>query len=224
MSLSLRARAGAVAASVAAATIALSLVAAPAWAHDELIESSPQQNEQLTVAPTSVELTFSAEVMQVGAVVNVVDEREKDDPEATNWVAGDIQIDFDTLTVALDEGMPNGAYEVRWRVVSSDGHPIAGLVPFTVDDPAAASPAQTTAPSAVSSPTPTADQTTGGPSDDATTAPLDSAAEDGGIPRAVLIGAIGAASALALFGLVLFFLRGRARRARRGSDEEPPKP
>ena len=50
------------------------------------------------------------------------------------------------------------------------------------------------------------------------------AAEDGGIPRVVLIGAIGAASALALFGLVLFFLRGRAGRGRRGSDEEPPKP
>ena len=50
MSLSLRARAGAFAASVAVATVALSLVAAPAWAHDELVASSPQQNEQLTVA------------------------------------------------------------------------------------------------------------------------------------------------------------------------------
>ncbi|WP_292728837.1 copper resistance CopC family protein [Microbacterium sp. UBA837] len=218
MSLSLRARAGAFAASVAAATVALSLVAAPAWAHDELVASSPQQDEQLTVAPTSVELTFSAEIMEMGAAVIVADAQEND------WVAGDIQIDFDTLTVPLNEGMPNGAYEIRWRVVSSDGHPISGLIPFTVDDPAAASPAPTTAPSAVSSPTPTADQATGGPSDDATAAALDSAAEDGGIARAVLIGAIGAASALALFGLVLFFLRGRARRARRGSDEEPPKP
>ena len=218
MSLSLRARAGAFAASVAVATVALSLVAAPAWAHDELVASSPQQNEQLTVAPTAVELIFSGEIMQMGAAVIVADAQEND------WVAGDIQIDFDTLTVPLNEGMPNGAYEVRWRVVSSDGHPISGLIPFTVDDPAAASPTPTATSTAVSSPTPTADQTTGGPSDDATTAPLDSAAEDGGIPRVVLIGAIGAASALALFGLVLFFLRGRAGRGRRGSDEEPPKP
>ena len=126
MSLSLRARAGAFAASVAVATVALSLVAAPAWAHDELVASSPQQNEQLTVAPTAVELIFSGEIMQMGAAVIVADAQEND------WVAGDIQIDFDTLTVTLDEGMPNGAYEVRWRVVSSDGHPISGLIPFTV--------------------------------------------------------------------------------------------
>ncbi|HBS08178.1 MAG TPA: hypothetical protein DEA69_05180, partial [Microbacterium sp.] len=66
MSLSLRARAGAFAASVAVATVALSLVAAPAWAHDELVASSPQQNEQLTVAPTAVELIFSGEIMQMG--------------------------------------------------------------------------------------------------------------------------------------------------------------
>ena len=218
MSLSLRARAGAVAASVAAATIALSLVAAPDWAHDELIESSPQQNEQLTVAPAAVELTFSAEIMQMGAAVIVADAQEND------WAAGDIQIDFDTLTVPLDEGMPNGAYEVRWRVVSSDGHPISGLIPFTVDDPAAAAATPTATPTAASSPTPTADQTTGGPSNDATTPPQESAAQNGGIPRAVLIGAIGAASALALFGLIVFFLRGRAERGRQGSDEEPPKP
>lgn len=216
MSFSLRARTGALAASVAAATVALALVAAPAWAHDELIASSPQQNEQLTTAPADVELTFSAEIMQMGAAVIVADAQEND------WVAGDIQIDFDTLTVPLEEGMPNGAYEVRWRVVSSDGHPISGLIPFTVDDPAAA-PTPTVTPSAVNSPTPTATQTTGGPSDETTTPPT-SAAEDGGIARAVLIGAIGAATALALFALILFFLRGRARRDRGGSDEEPPKP
>ena len=217
MSLSLRARAGALAASVAVATVALSLVAPPAWAHDELVASSPQQNEQLATAPTAVELTFSAEIMQIGAAVIVADTDEND------WIAGDIQIDFDTLTVPLAEGMPNGAYEVRWRVVSSDGHPISGLIPFTVDDPAAVT-TPTATPTAVSSPTPTADQTTGGPSDEATTLPHESAAEDGGIPRVVLIGTIGAASALALFALILFFLRGRARRARSGSDEEPPKP
>lgn len=193
MSSSLRARAAA----TVVAVLALTAVAAPAWAHDELVSSSPQQNEQLEAAPAQVELTFSSDIMQIGAAVIVADGDEQD------WVAGDAQIDLDTVTVSLAEGMPEGAYEIRWRVVSADGHPISGLIPFTIGD-AAPDAAVTASPQNTAS---TDDSTTTG--------------QDDGIPRVVLIGAIGAAVALAVFALVLFFLRGRARRDRTGSHDEP---
>lgn len=35
--------------------------------------------------------------------------------------------------MALDGELPAAGYVVEWRVVSSDGHPISGTIPFTVD-------------------------------------------------------------------------------------------
>uniref|UniRef100_UPI003B39FD74 copper resistance protein CopC n=1 Tax=Pseudactinotalea sp. TaxID=1926260 RepID=UPI003B39FD74 len=39
----------------------------------------------------------------------------------------------------------DGHYDIRWRVVSSDGHPISGVIPFSVGD-AGERPAQESVP------------------------------------------------------------------------------
>jgi hypothetical protein len=46
------------------------------------------------------------------------------------------------VSIPLRDGMPDGDYQLGWRVVSSDGHPIEGTLKFSV---AAGSPAATTA-------------------------------------------------------------------------------
>ena len=48
--------------------------------------------------------------------------------------------DRDTVRVDLPAGLPAGSYGVRWRVVSADGHPLAGTFSFGVGVPAAAAP------------------------------------------------------------------------------------
>jgi len=101
-------------------------VATPALAHDELIGSTPSPDEQVSTAPTSVVLTYSAAIMPEGAEVIVVDAAGKD------WTDGAPVIDTNTLTAPLASGMPEAGYLVEWRVVSSDGHPISGTIPFAV--------------------------------------------------------------------------------------------
>lgn len=146
-----------------AATLAL---AGPASAHDTIVSSTPAAGEVLTAAPTEVVVTFSNTLLSQddtgGSAMTVVDESGKD------WVGGAPAVVADSVTVPLEAGMPNGVYEVTWRVVSSDGHPTDGQFSFTVaadevapETTAPTEPEQTTAPEQTSEPeqpaTPTPD-------------------------------------------------------------------
>jgi hypothetical protein len=117
------------------AGLGLVLGSPAAQAHDQLISSSPQDGEHLASAPTAVRLEFAAEVLTIGAAVVVVDE------DGQAWAAGEPTVDGPVVSVPLEPDMPDGAYQIRWRVVSSDGHPISGVVAFTVGDAPASAPA-----------------------------------------------------------------------------------
>ena len=178
-----------VAAGIAVAAVAVLASVVPASAHDELLSSSPSAGERLPSAPDEISLRFSADVMDVGAQVIVAD------GDGTDWVAADPVVASGTVSVLLQGGMPVAGYKVRWRVVSVDGHPISGVIPFTVGD---AAPLARAAASAAPSPA-------------AATAPTG----DAGVPRIVVIAAIGAGLALAVFLAVTLLLRRRGPRGGR---------
>lgn len=113
-------------AGLALALVAVLAVASPAAAHDELVGSSPEAGADLGAAPEDVTLTYSAAIMTEGATVAVFDATGRD------WADGDPVIDTNTLTMPLAGDLPSAGYVVEWRVVSSDGHPISGTIPFTV--------------------------------------------------------------------------------------------
>lgn len=113
-------------AGIVVALAAVLTVANPAAAHDELVGSSPAAGADLAEAPAEITLTYSAAIMTEGATVAVFDAAGRD------WAQGDPTIDTNTLTMALDGELPAAGYVVEWRVVSSDGHPISGTIPFTV--------------------------------------------------------------------------------------------
>ena len=109
--------------------VTLSVVAgaAPAaTAHDQVLSTSPTTGENVDTAPKQVAMVFSDDILSVGAIMLIVDEQGR------NWAEGTLKLDRATVTQPLAPGLPNGAYEVRWRVVSADGHPIAGTFPFSV--------------------------------------------------------------------------------------------
>lgn len=190
-------------AGVAAVLALLFASAAPASAHDELASSSPAAGEALATAPDAIALQFTDDVLALGAVVVVADASGRD------WAAGPPDIRGTDLTAALTAGMPAGTYEVQWRVVSSDGHPISGAIPFTV----AAGPSPEVAPSATPTPAPPPTQTptsTATASPTATSAP---AAAGDGFALPVLLLVAGTAL-VALVVVVLLFLLRRSRRAR----------
>lgn len=175
--------------------------ATSASAHDELLASSPSPGERLAAAPTEVRLEFSADVLTIGAAVIVADASGRD------WVVGEPQLEGGAVSVVLDEGMPAAGYEVRWRVVSSDGHPISGLVPFTVGE---GEPLERP----VAAETPAAEATTPGDSSDQSTRESDA------VLRIALVGGGGAAVAALLFALI-HFLRRRVARPRAGDSDAP---
>lgn len=187
-----------------AAVVLVMTSVVPASAHDDLISSTPSADERLDVSPTSVSLEFSAELMDVGALIMVADADGRD------WTAAEATVEATTVSAPFAEELPVGGYEVRWRVVSSDGHPISGVIPFTVGDAEPLQRAITgdgeTTPSIASSAPEQEGQNT---------------QENGGVLRVVLIGAGGAAVAIAALAAFSFL---RRRRSAGDSDEEAVEP
>lgn len=182
-----------IAAGLTLAAIATLMIATPASAHDQLVSSTPVADEQLTAGPESVSMTFSGDLLVLdesltGAVVLVVDASGKD------WVSGEVTVAGRTVTAPLEADMPTAGYQVRWQVVSEDGHPIAGAIPFTIGD---------------AEPMATESSTTdkSGASSEASSEQKDQNASTGGILRVLLIGVGGAALAVAVFVLVRFLRR-----------------
>ena len=165
----------------AAILTATALSIAPAAAHATLQSSNPAENSVLDAAPDEVTLTFNQSVQSNFATVTVVGS------DGMNWAASDPVIDGSTVTVDLDGLGSGGGYTIGYRVVSADGHPITGSIPFQVTS---------------SSPTSTA------PAAPATTETTPTAVEetDNGFP----LWPIGAAVAVVGAAGVLFALRKRS--------------
>lgn len=108
--------------------------AGPAAAHAELVDSDPAQGAVLDRLPDVVRLTFSEHVRQVPDGVRVFD--PDGDELATTATARD-----EDLLVTIGDEVSGGTVVVAWRVVSEDGHPIAGSLTFSVGAPTAGRPA-----------------------------------------------------------------------------------
>ncbi|MCK2035751.1 copper resistance protein CopC [Microbacterium sp. SSW1-49] len=178
---------------VTVAAVAILATAVPASAHDALVHSTPQAGERLDAAPEKIVLTFSGELLMLGesttgAVVLVIDEDGRD------WAGGDVEVEGNTVTVDVKPGMPDSGYQVRWQVVSEDGHPISGIVPFTVGDAEPMASQDAGGGQSTTNAEDPGDQTTQEPS---------------GAPRALLIGGGGAVIAVAAFALYRFLRRPR---------------
>lgn len=175
--------------------------AAPAQAHDQLVQSSPAPEAALDASPTDITLTYSANIMEFGPMIVLQDAAGQD------WATGELVIDGTTVTSTIDEALPDGTYAINWRVVSSDGHPITGTVPFTVGDPAAAdaaAAASTSAPEpppSVTAATPTESESPSGATTEPTVEITSRSALD--VPRMLLIGGLGALVALGVAWVVV---------------------
>lgn len=118
---------------------AAAVVAHPgaASAHDSLIGASPSEGETVTTAIDAVTLSFSASLLGVESGGNLAIVTGPDglfyETDCVSVAGADV-----TLPVALG---PSGQYEVDWRVVSSDGHPVAGSYVFTYGHASASDPA-----------------------------------------------------------------------------------
>lgn len=188
-----------------AAVAAVGISAAPANAHDELVSSSPAAGEAFVTAPTEVVLEFSEAVLEVGTEVIV------SDIAGSNWVASTPVVNGTTVAVPLKSGMPAGAFEILWRAVSSDGHPIEGTIAFTIAESATAAPVE-----------PVVTPEAGGPEVEVTAVamPLAQSDNSGGAASADYswLGLLGAVAALGLAAALVIAQRRRAQRTATGVE------
>ncbi|MPV87972.1 hypothetical protein GB882_04780 [Georgenia ruanii] len=124
----------------------LTLVAAPAQAHDVLLSTSPAADQTLGERPTEIVLTFNNDLLDSTQAVVVADAAGQKVAEVAGVVAGP------AATFALPTPLGDGSYRVTWSVVSSDGHRIDGEYGFSVAGTGAATP--TPEPTAAATPSP----------------------------------------------------------------------
>ncbi len=110
----------------AAAVVAAAVAAAGASAHANLLLSRPAAGAALAGAPAVVRLEFNDTVRPAGGIA-VVRNGGGSVLAGVPRIAGGRR-----LVLPLREGLPDGDYTVRWRVISDDGHPIAGVFAFAV--------------------------------------------------------------------------------------------
>ena len=129
-------------AATVAACVALLLGAAPAFAHTRLESSNPTDKSSVDAAPESVSLTFNEDISAEFATMSVVG------PDGTNYQSGQVSAAGGQVSTAVSPLGPVGVYQIGYRVVSDDGHPVQGKVSFTLTAPGPGAAAATPAPAA----------------------------------------------------------------------------
>lgn len=211
--------------SVVTATVALSLLlmgqvmaAGPASAHTALVATAPADGTDLTEPPAHVTLEFSGDLNAGLSQVVVTG------PDGDLRQDGEPTVDGATVTQPLRPLETSGVYEVAWRVVAGDGHPISGTFQFTSagipvpGEPAGAagSGGQTQAPR-TGTDAPATDNLVG--TVNPVAAGAQAATPDGGSGFDGVALASGAALAAAALALTALVLSRRRRRAGATDDE-----
>lgn len=105
-------------------TLAAAAVAAPAAAHSELRSSIPVAGEQLDCAPQQIVLEFNEGVQLTALRLYGGNGDEIALPRRAIREASSETIDLPPLGP--------GEFRAEWRIISADGHPVGGVIPFSV--------------------------------------------------------------------------------------------
>ncbi|MFM8352446.1 MAG: copper resistance protein CopC [Actinomycetales bacterium] len=126
------------------AVSALVAMAPHAMAHTSLISSDPPDGARLDGPPAVVTLVFDEDLLP-GAnsvAINLQD--------GTTAVSLPIEPKGSRVLIPWPTGLDSGAYQVAYRVVSADGHPVTGAIWLTIDGSDSITPAPAPAPASAS--------------------------------------------------------------------------
>jgi copper transport protein len=110
-----------------AALLLLVGFASEASAHASLVFADPRDGTVLTQAPKTVQLRFNESV--TAGAVNLIDASGKRRTDAA------VDSKDEAINVALPADLPKGTQIVSYRVISADGHPVAGSITFSIGEP-----------------------------------------------------------------------------------------
>ena len=113
--------------------VAFAALAAPAsaHAHASLVREQPGLRQRLAASPGQIVLTFDQPVDLVPRAMVVLNAKGVN-------LAGSARVvkTLRQLVVPIPRALATGAYTVRWRALSSDGHVVSGVYTFGVRFPA----------------------------------------------------------------------------------------
>jgi methionine-rich copper-binding protein CopC len=109
--------------------VAVMTTAVPAAAHTALQATSPDDGARIGAAPDQIVLDFTGPVRPRVSKVTVLG------PDGVRFELGSPQVASDKVTQLLRPLGGAGRYQIRYRAVAKDGHPLAGTVRFTLTRP-----------------------------------------------------------------------------------------
>ena len=95
-----------------------------AVAHAQLLTSTPAPNAVLVSAPQTVQLVFNESVIPLSVTLIATDGTRTD---LTSVSTGGT-----TVAIRLPHGIDTGTHVLSWRAASTDGHPVAGSLIFSI--------------------------------------------------------------------------------------------
>lgn len=97
-----------------------------ALAHSQLESSNPADGAELSEPPRKIVLEFNEPVRKDFGQIQVTG------PDEQTYAEGEVTVRSSEVTQELAELDAQGRYEVGWRVISADGHPVSGSFTFWV--------------------------------------------------------------------------------------------
>lgn len=107
--------------------------AGSASAHSSLVSSTPAADAVLDQVPSSIELVFNQDISQSFATVVLTDS------SGEQRQLSEVAVSGPTVSAPIQAPLQAGRHTIGYRVLSADGHPITGEVPFSVISPATGS-------------------------------------------------------------------------------------
>jgi copper transport protein len=93
-------------------------------AHASLVSTEPGDGSVLAQTPKTVQLRFNEAVTP--AVIRLIDAAGRTRDDAA------VRATDETIVITLPENLPRGTQVVSYRVISADGHPVAGSMLFSI--------------------------------------------------------------------------------------------
>lgn len=110
---------------LASATVLWAVGSTSAFAHSGLTSSTPVDGAIVTEAPAAITFTFDEELLADADSISV------NAADGTNVVSAKVQPVGNTVELPWPADLANGDYQVAYRVVSADGHPVTGAISFS---------------------------------------------------------------------------------------------
>lgn len=113
-----------------AALLVLAVAFSPAaLAHAHLKSQYPAANAKVEASPQALTLTFSEDIEPAFSGVEILGAGQQAMPTAEAERAPQ---QHNQLIVPLEKPLPGGSYQVKWHVLSVDGHKTKGSYTFSV--------------------------------------------------------------------------------------------